>query len=112
MPKFKMIALTRPVAGREDDYNHWYQNVHLPEVCALPGIQGAQRYKQAAALQNGDERNYLAIYDIETDDIGATLAGFGQAAAAGKMTQSDASDNAGAYTVIFTEFGERVSSTG
>jgi hypothetical protein len=112
MPKFKMIALTKPVAGREDEYNDWYQNVHLPEVCALPGIQGAQRYKEAAVLQNGDPRNYLAIYDIETDDIGTTLAGFGQAAAAGQMTQSDASDNAGAYTVIFSEFGERVNSKG
>jgi hypothetical protein len=108
MPKFKMIALTKPVAGREDEYNAWYQNVHLPEVCALPGLQGAQRYKQAAALSNGDERPYLAIYDIETDDIGKTLAGFGEAAAAGKMTRCDASDNAGAYTVIFSEYGERV----
>ncbi|MDE2303612.1 MAG: hypothetical protein KGK11_13745 [Sphingomonadales bacterium] len=110
MARFKMIALTRPMPGREEEYNRWYQTVHLPQVCALPGITGAQRYKQTAALANGDERPYLAIYDIETDDIGKTMAGFGEAAAAGRMTQCDASDNAGAYTVIFEEFGERVNS--
>lgn len=108
MARYKMIALTRPVEGREDDYNDWYQNVHLVELCSMPGVVGAQRYKMAAPLQGFDGRDYLAIYDLETDDIGATLGAIGQAAAAGKMTQSDASDNAGAYTVVFSEFGDRV----
>jgi hypothetical protein len=106
MPRFKMIALTKPVEGREDEYNDWYQNTHLPEVCALPGMVGAQRYKLAAPLQGYDERPYLAIYDIETDDIRQTLAGFGTAS----LTPGEASDNAGAYTVVFEEFGERVES--
>lgn len=104
MARFKMIALTKPVEGREEEYHQWYQNHHLPEVCALPGVTGAQRYKLAAPLQGFDGRPFLAIYDIETDDIMQTLAGFGTA----KMTPTEASDNAGAYTVIFEEFGERV----
>ncbi len=108
MANYKMIALTRPVEGREDEYNDWYQNVHLVELCALPGVVGAQRYKMAAPLMGFDGRDYLAIYDIESDDIGATLGALGQAAASGKITQCDASDNAGAYNVVFSEFGERV----
>lgn len=104
MAKFKMIALTQPVEGREAEYNDWYQNTHLPEVCSLPGVLGAQRYKLAAPLQGFDGRPYLAIYDIETDDIRQTLGGFATA----KLTPGEASDNAGAYTVIFEEFGERV----
>jgi hypothetical protein len=108
MPRFKMIALTRPLPGQEDAFNDWYQNHHLPEICQFDGVLGAQRFVQAAALQGGDDRNYLAIYDIETDDLGSVLGAIGQAGAAGKMTQSDAADRAGAYTVIFTEHGERV----
>jgi hypothetical protein len=108
MPRFKMIALTRPVPGREAEYNEWYQTKHLPEICAFPGVVGAQRYVEAAALQGGDDRKFLAIYDIETDDLGGFLGAIGKASAEGKMTVSEASDNAGAYTVIFTEFGERV----
>lgn len=108
MPRYKMIALTRPVEGREEDFNAWYQNVHLVELCAMPGVTGAQRYKLAAPLQGYDERPYLAIYDIECDDIRATLGAIGAASASGKMTQSDAADSASAYTVVFEEFGERV----
>ena len=107
MARFKMIALTRPVEGREDEYNDWYQNVHLPEICAVPGVVGAQRYKLAAPLMGFDSRPYLAIYDIESDDIRQTLGAFAQA----KRTPGEASDNEGAYTVIFEEFGERVEGT-
>jgi hypothetical protein len=106
MPKFKMIALTRPVEGREDEYNDWYQNTHLPEVTSLPGIRGAQRYKLAAPMMGYDERSYLAIYDIETDDIQETLASFGT----NPPTPSDAANGAPAYIVIFSEFGEYVAS--
>ncbi|MEY2925677.1 MAG: hypothetical protein RL367_154 [Pseudomonadota bacterium] len=109
MPKFKMVALTRAVEGREDEFNDWYQNYHLPEICAIPGVLGAQRFKQAIALQGGDDRNYLAIYDIEADDVASVLGAIGKAGAEGKMTPSDAADRAGAYTVVFGEHGERVS---
>ncbi len=108
MPHFKMIALTRPIESKEDEFNDWYQNYHLPEICAMPGVIGAQRYKQAAALQGGDERNYLAVYDIETENLGAVLGAIGKASAQGKMTGTDAADRAGAYTVVFVEQGERV----
>lgn len=108
MAKYKLLALTTPVAGKEDAYNEWYQNTHLPQVVALPGVLGAQRYKQVAKLIGADSNPYLAVYDIEADDPMAFLGALGQAAAAGELTQSDASDAASTYTALFTEFGERV----
>lgn len=108
MPRYKMIALTRPLEGREEEFNDWYQNVHLVELCSMPGVKGAQRYKLAAPLQGYDERPYLAVYDIECDDIRATLGAIGAASASGKMTPGLAADNAAAYTVVFEEFGDRV----
>jgi len=38
MAKYKMVTLTNPVEGREEAYNDWYQNVHLPEVVAYKGV--------------------------------------------------------------------------
>ena len=108
MPRYKMIALTRPQPGRDEEFNEWYQNVHLVELCSMPGVKGAQRYKVTAPLQGYDERPYLAVYDIECDDVRQTLGAIGAASAAGKMTPCDAADNASAYTVVFEEFGERV----
>ncbi|MFT3968563.1 MAG: hypothetical protein QM690_22070 [Sphingobium sp.] len=108
MPKFKMVALTNPVQGREDDFNDWYQNVHLPEVLSYKGMVSAQRYRVAVPLQAPVSYDYLCVYDIDTDDIGGILQRLGADSAAGRNTMSDAADTASAYTVIFNEFGERV----
>ncbi|HEX7854160.1 MAG TPA: hypothetical protein VF503_10730 [Sphingobium sp.] len=110
MPKFKMVALTNPVRGRDDEFNDWYQNIHLPEIVAYKGMVSAQRFKVAVPLQEpgGTSFGYLAIYDIDTDDVGALLQRFGGDSAAGKNTTSDAADSASSYTVIFNEFGAPV----
>jgi hypothetical protein len=48
MAKFKLVALTTPVAGKEKEFHAWYQNHHLPEMVSFPGMRGAQRYKLTA----------------------------------------------------------------
>ena len=108
MPKFKLIALTRPVAGKEAEYHEWYQTKHLPELTALPGCLGAQRYELVAKLQGEIPNEYLAIYDIECDDPMTFLGAVGKASASGEMTPTDASDMAAGYTALFTEYGPRV----
>ncbi len=106
MPKFKMIALTNPVDGRDEEFNDWYQNVHLPEVVSREGMVSARRYKVAVPLLAPVSFGYMAVYDIDTPDIGGFLQTMGAASATN--TQSDAADTANSYTVIFSEFGEVV----
>ncbi|TDW68328.1 hypothetical protein EDF57_101206 [Novosphingobium sp. PhB55] len=108
MPKYKLIALTTPKAGREEDYHHWYDNNHLPELVNTFGMTGAQRYELVARLVGNDSNPYLAIYDIETDDPMVLLGAIGKATAAGQLTQSDAQDMGTCYTALFTERGDRV----
>ena len=38
------IVFSNPFEGKDDEFNEWYDNVHLPEVLALPGVISAQRY--------------------------------------------------------------------
>ena len=108
MAKCKLIALTTPVAGREDEFHDWYQNVHLPEILALPGGISAQRFNLVAKLIGSDTNPWLAVYDFETDNPGAVLGAMGEAAAGGKLTQSTASDMATTYTAFFVEHGPEV----
>ena len=42
-PQF--LVFSNPVEGREDEYNEWYDNVHLRDVCNVPGVAGAKRYE-------------------------------------------------------------------
>ena len=108
MAKLKLIALSTPVAGKEEEFHDWYQNTHLPQIVALPGGQGAQRYKLVAKVAGADTNQYLAIYDIECDDPMAFLAAVGQASAEGRLTKTQANDMGTVYTGLFEEFGERV----
>ena len=46
MPKAVMVVYSRPTdPARDDDYNDWYDNVHLREVCEVPGFVSARRYE-------------------------------------------------------------------
>lgn len=108
MAKFKLVALSRPVAGKEDEFHEWYQTKHLPELVGLPGGVGAQRYKLVAKLMGSDVNEYLALYDIECDDPMEFLGALGAASHDGRMTRTDANDMGSVYTALFAEMGERV----
>ena len=108
MPKMKLVALTRPLPGREEEYHQWYNTKHLPELVNKFGMAGAQRYKLVTTLMGSGENEFMAIYDIEADDPMAFLGALRAAAQGGELTQSDAQDFGTCYTALFTEMGERV----
>jgi hypothetical protein len=43
----------------EDEFNHWYDVEHIPEILACPGWLSARRY----VVQDGGPR-YAAVYEI------------------------------------------------
>jgi hypothetical protein len=104
-----MVVMSRPTAGREDEYNEWYQNVHLGELVALPGFKSAQRFRRARSLVEGGVYPYLAVYELETDDIDSVLNGLRDAAAGNRLTMSDALDTSDTYAVVYEAFGAEVS---
>ena len=58
-----MIA-TDVSADKEDEFNRWYNEEHLAEVTALPGILNSSRYE---AVSGGPK--YLAVYEMETPEV-------------------------------------------
>lgn len=46
--------------SEEAEINEWYHNKHLPELCSLPGIRAARRYKV-----DGEKPRYVAIYYLD-----------------------------------------------
>jgi len=49
--------------AREAEFNAWYDNVHLLEVCRAPGVKGASRYQISEPAE--DSPKYLTIYEME-----------------------------------------------
>lgn len=110
MPRYKMLVLTSAVEGREDEFNEWYQSRHLPDVTVVPGFRSAQRFTLAKVLSAGaDAKPYLSIYEIETDDLDATLAEMRSRARTERMPISQAMA-AGTFGVVYEEAGPVVCS--
>ncbi|HEY8523377.1 MAG TPA: hypothetical protein VIL48_00340 [Acidimicrobiales bacterium] len=70
-----MVVFTNAAAGREDEFNEWYDTVHIPEVTAAMGITTVTRY-EAGERPDIDPRpappfRYLALYDLGDDPLGA-----------------------------------------
>lgn len=92
MAKHLMVVLTNPVEGREDEYNDWYSNTHLADVLKIPGVTGATRFALSEA-QRGTAPypfHYMAIYEIETDDLAEVMADLGRRSGTSVMPLSSA----------------------
>ena len=57
-----------PVEGKDEEFNDWYNTVHLAEMAALPSVTSCQRYRMTTAQSNPDmfipAQKYVAIYKI------------------------------------------------
>jgi len=57
---------------REQEFNHWYDTVQVPHMLETPGIIHATRYENTSPGEG--QGKFLTLYDIETEDIGQTMA--------------------------------------
>ncbi len=87
-----LAAMTNAVDGREDEFNDWYTNRHLPDVVKAPDILAAQRF-----VLDDQQRyagpyffKYLAIYEITADSVGGVIDYISQFLGTPAMPSSDA----------------------
>jgi hypothetical protein len=91
------LVFSNPVEGKEAEYNEWYDNVHVPEVLATPGMLNAQRFDLCDAEISHAEgmpaptHRYLLVYEME-GDVDAIMAKVGEAVMSGAMHMSDSLD--------------------
>lgn len=78
MPKAILAVFSNPASPEvEDEFNSWYDTIHLKELLAIPGVVSATRYRLAEGPQpTPPEHRYLALYELEAES-GAVLAALG-----------------------------------
>ena len=104
MPKFKMLVFSNVAKGGDEaNYNKWYNEQHIPDVCNVPGFTGAQRFKRS-----GDEgpAQYLAIYEMDADDPAAVVAELTSRAGTDKMVMTDDIDLESATIFMYEQVSE------
>ena len=62
--------------SREQEFNDWYDKIHLPDIMETPGFVRAARYENTVNMEG--KAKFVAMYEIETDDLEQTEAAFAQ----------------------------------
>ena len=88
MADYQLIVLSNARDGRDEEFNQWYDHVHLKDVLMVDGIVGARRFK----LSGHDQWGYLAVYDVECDDPQRVVQELLSRAGTDRMPLSDAFD--------------------
>jgi hypothetical protein len=102
--RYTWLVLTNSEPGREEEFNRWYDDVHVPDLLRIPGVVGVFRCRLAdlqtkpgpdgiavvATGQAGLKYRYLAAYSIETDDLEAVLKTVVERAGTDQMMMSEA----------------------
>lgn len=98
------VVFSNPAEGRDDEYNRWYNDVHLDEVLQVPGFVSATRHRIEPQDGAEPEYGYVALYQIESDPEPA-LAELMRRAGSGELQMSDALG--GVRTMLVREIARR-----
>jgi hypothetical protein len=71
-PKYLLIVNAEIDVAVEAAWNQWYDEVHLPEALACPGVLGGSRYvsaTDASLTKDGGKsqssaKTYMAVYEL------------------------------------------------
>lgn len=64
--KIIQIVASQSSPAKEDEYNRWYSEVHLPMLFGFEGVKRASRYKLIG--DNPVHNRFLAIYEFESPE--------------------------------------------
>lgn len=85
MSKSILTVFTNCPEGKEEEFNTWYDTIHVPDILAIEGFTGARRYKLAGPgprvqTPNGEAvAQYLALYEMDDEDTRAAMGRLGKA---------------------------------
>ena len=78
MPRAVVLVFTDCTdSAREKEFNKWYDSTHVPDILETPGFVGCTRYELMGNPGPGQGK-YLAVYEVESDDLPSALAGLQQ----------------------------------
>ncbi|WP_019872999.1 DUF4286 family protein [Sporichthya polymorpha] len=113
MPTKLMVVWTNPVSKEaEEEYNTWYNKVHLPDVLRVPGFVAATRYRYTGvpALEGMDDppHRYLALYEVNAENVKEAAEVLAAGVGAGEIALSEALDMSSFAAHFFEPVSDRL----
>ncbi len=74
LPNCLLIVTAEVDAAVEAEWNRWYDNVHLPDALACPGVLSGRRYVTATPVAESDRgqsrrtpaKLYTTVYELQS----------------------------------------------
>lgn len=99
MAKALLLAWSSPLDDACDsEFDAWYDGTHIPQLrTVIPAIAAVHRFTPAALPDGGGAgtlptHRYLAVDELDTDDVQAAAGALGAAMAEGKLTMTPTID--------------------
>jgi hypothetical protein len=90
-PRFTFLVMTNAAEGREDEFNDWYNYIHIPDLLKIPGIAAARRYKLLPTQRNANQPwKYLCVYECDAERQDVLIAETEKRVGTPQMTMSTA----------------------
>lgn len=93
MNEYILIVYSNAAQGQEEEFNRWYNEVHLPDVLALPNYTSARRFKlidfKLDEMAPDPEHQYVAYYYLKSDDPVGALNDLRDRVLTGKILMSE-----------------------
>jgi len=106
---FDVMVFTRPLPGKDAEFNQWYDRQHVPDLLRVPGFTAARRWKLLiGATPTSTLPPYLVIYEVQTGNLAVANAEVAKRAADGTIRHGAALDYPAIETVIMTPIGPKV----
>lgn len=97
-----MIAFAKAVDGRKDELNEWFEKQHVPDLLKIPGFVSARRVavRPLGAREGIPVWDFMAIYEIDAEDIQAVIKESGIRMASGVIKLSEALDRSSSLALL------------
>lgn len=105
-----VLILTEPTEGKEDEFNDYYENLHLGEVLATTNLQSAQRFKLVGQAGEPCPLPYLALYETEAEDAAEVINNLNESRP--QRRQSDSLNRRTGRVWVFEEIGPKHTGAG
>jgi hypothetical protein len=63
--RYIMLVTVDIPPEREDAWNAWYNDEHVPDILRCPGFNGVRRFRSV----QGNGSRYVTIYDVESPEV-------------------------------------------
>ncbi|HEX7858669.1 MAG TPA: hypothetical protein VF503_33705 [Sphingobium sp.] len=97
-----MVAFSKAADGQKDVLAQWYDQQHMNDLLAIPGLVSAERHlvQPLGQPDNIPDWDFMLIYEIDDAEPLSVIRTMGERRAAGQLIWTDALESAHSFSLI------------